>query len=156
MRIKSGKYIKSVASNDYNYTFDKQTGYFARWGKTREDDPVMAPGFEILDWELSTICDNNCRFCIPRGFKVFTYDGKKDISDIKINDIVLSYNEKTHVTEYQSVTNVYSRYYEGDIICIETEDGGYLEITPNHQIYIKNKGWVEAKDISDSDEVISI
>lgn len=63
MRIKSGKYIKSVASKDYNYTFDKQTGYFARWGKTKGDDPVMAPAFEILDWEISTICDNNCPFC---------------------------------------------------------------------------------------------
>lgn len=26
---------KLLKSNDYNFVFDKQTGFFARWGKTQ-------------------------------------------------------------------------------------------------------------------------
>ena len=63
MKIKNTAYTKVVESETYYYVFDKQTGYFVRWGETKDDDPVMAPGFEILDWEISTICDNNCRYC---------------------------------------------------------------------------------------------
>jgi radical SAM protein with 4Fe4S-binding SPASM domain len=49
---------KIVKSSGYNYTFDKQTGFFARWGKTQQDDPVMSTlGPEIADIEISTICN---------------------------------------------------------------------------------------------------
>lgn len=56
---------KHVRSESYNYSFDKVTGRFARWGKTQEDDPHMAPAPEILDLEISTggDCLGNCPFC---------------------------------------------------------------------------------------------
>lgn len=50
--------IKVVKSSKYNYVFNKTTGFFARWGETKEQDPVMAPfGPEIADIEISTICN---------------------------------------------------------------------------------------------------
>jgi len=57
--------VKMIRSEDYNYNFDKKTGYFARWGKTLDDDPQFSPiGPEILDLELSVNgCPNNCKFC---------------------------------------------------------------------------------------------
>lgn len=60
--------MKAVKSPAYNYIFDTQTGFFARWGQTKDDDPVMSPfGCEIADIEISTIChgvDNKvCEFC---------------------------------------------------------------------------------------------
>lgn len=49
---------KIVASPYYNYVFDKETGYFARWGETKEQDPWMSPlGPEIADIEISTVCN---------------------------------------------------------------------------------------------------
>lgn len=49
--------IKRLRSKDYNYNFDDQTGLFARWGKTLDDNPTHSPvGNEILDIEVSTIC----------------------------------------------------------------------------------------------------
>lgn len=49
---------KIVGSQYYNYTFDKQTGFFARWGKTQDDDPIISPlGPEIADIEISTVCN---------------------------------------------------------------------------------------------------
>jgi len=49
---------KVVMSPEYNYIFDKETGFFARWGKTKEDDPKMSVfGPEIADIEISTVCN---------------------------------------------------------------------------------------------------
>jgi len=64
------KRYKIVRSENYNYNFDRVTGEFARWGKTLEDDPLMAPAPEILDLEISTICYKNCRFCYKSNTSV--------------------------------------------------------------------------------------
>ena len=64
MKIKENKTHKTVSSLNYNYIFNKQTGFFARWGKTKEDDPNYSPfGPEILDIEVSEICNMGCTFC---------------------------------------------------------------------------------------------
>lgn len=63
LMIAESKNIKIIRSEDYNYTFNKVTGSFARWGKTKDDDPVMAPSPEIADIEISTICNMKCKAC---------------------------------------------------------------------------------------------
>jgi hypothetical protein len=56
--------IKTVRTENYNYNFDTTNGYFERWGKTLKDDPHYSPcGPEILDVEISTICNQGCKFC---------------------------------------------------------------------------------------------
>jgi len=59
------KRFKFVRTEGYNYNFDRKTGEFIRWGKTLEDDPIMAPlGPEIADIEVSSgKCSGNCKFC---------------------------------------------------------------------------------------------
>ena len=48
---------KAFLSRDYNYVFMYDDGFFARWGKTKDDDPSFSPiGPEILDIEVSTVC----------------------------------------------------------------------------------------------------
>jgi len=56
---------KLLRSENYSYDFSKVTGFFARWGKTVEDDPDFSPfGPEIMDLEISVNgCPNNCPFC---------------------------------------------------------------------------------------------
>lgn len=56
MKVYNTDKLRICKSDDYNYVFDKVTGYFARWGKTKEDDPQVAPMPEILDIEVTTIC----------------------------------------------------------------------------------------------------
>ncbi len=84
VQIKNTPEIKCVRSKGYNYNFDKKSGYFERYGCTKEDkdDPVMAPMFEILDYEISTECKNNCTFC----YKSNTSNGTTiDLSTFKKN-----------------------------------------------------------------------
>ena len=59
---------KVVKGLTYNFVFDCETGFFARWGKTHDDDPLYSPGGpEIADIEISTICSGpfgkRCTFC---------------------------------------------------------------------------------------------
>jgi hypothetical protein len=55
--------LKKFRSPGYNYNFDTQTGFFARWGNTPEEDPQMAPFPEIADIEISTVCHQMCKAC---------------------------------------------------------------------------------------------
>lgn len=68
--------MKTVKTPEYNYVFNEKTGFFARWGKTQDDDPDMSPlGPEIADIEVTTKCFGPggvlCKFCyksnIPSG-----------------------------------------------------------------------------------------
>ncbi len=64
-----GKNQKVLKSDTYNFVFNKDSGFFARWGKTKEEDPAYSPvGPEIADIEISTICKGVkgvgiCKFC---------------------------------------------------------------------------------------------
>jgi hypothetical protein len=68
--------VKCVRSKNYNYNFDKNSGFFMRWGKTIKDDPEVAPFPEILDIEVSEICggipnlrgvETPCTFCYKKN-----------------------------------------------------------------------------------------
>lgn len=55
MNIIEDQNKKIVKSLRYNYVFDKNNGFFARWGITKEDDPEFSPfGPEIADIEISS------------------------------------------------------------------------------------------------------
>lgn len=72
---------KYFRSPDYNYNFNKITGFFARWGKDLDIDPEMAPSPEIADIEITTSCNgvmNNgkrkvCGFCYKSNTPKGTY-----------------------------------------------------------------------------------
>ncbi len=56
--------MKFFRSTVYNYNFNKEYGFFMRWGRNFEDDPKYSPlGPEILDIEISTICHRVCPWC---------------------------------------------------------------------------------------------
>ena len=66
------KKIKKVKHPGYNYIFEKDSGFFARWGATLKDDPQLSPvGPEIVDIEVSTICNGpfgkRCFMCYKNG-----------------------------------------------------------------------------------------
>jgi MoaA/NifB/PqqE/SkfB family radical SAM enzyme len=76
---------KRFRSDNYNYDFNMVTGYFERWGATKDDDPTYSPfGGEILDLEVSSICSMGCPFCYkgntPNG-KHMSFETFKDIID---------------------------------------------------------------------------
>lgn len=82
--------IKAIKSKNYNSIFDLDTGNFARWGKTYDDDPSFCPfGPELLDIEISTICSGSptsgpCSHCYKSNTskgKNMSFDTFKKIFD---------------------------------------------------------------------------
>ena len=64
MQILETSREKLVKSEDYNSYFNKETGFFARWGVNKEQDPLYAPMPEILDLEISAgKCMGQCPEC---------------------------------------------------------------------------------------------
>jgi hypothetical protein len=67
--VGENKKTKFFRSENYNYNFSKETGYFERWGKTKSEDPIFAPAPEILDLEITSgKCSGSCLFCYKGNF----------------------------------------------------------------------------------------
>lgn len=86
-----GKY-KIASSEDYNSCLDSESGFFFRFGKTKDEDPDFAPAPEILDIEVTTICEGvvsgskraPCKFCYKsntKNGKNMSFDTFKKILD---------------------------------------------------------------------------
>nr|WP_232369534.1 polymorphic toxin-type HINT domain-containing protein [Leptospira abararensis] len=91
------------------------------------------------------------RTCFTAGTKVHTNDGLKNIEDIQVGDMVLSWNEKTGEREYKVVTELFlheiNQLYE-----VKTTKGTTLETTWNHPFWVVDKkAWVEVKDLQVGD-----
>ena len=61
-------FTKTCQGPNYNYSFMKDTGFFARWGRYKRNNPSFSPiGPELLDVEITTSCDGvngqPCAFC---------------------------------------------------------------------------------------------
>ena len=77
LKIIDNKRYKLCSSSDYNFIFNKDTGYFARWGKYSSEDPEYGPSPEILDLEISSgnigskeeICKGKCSWCYKKTTK---------------------------------------------------------------------------------------
>jgi radical SAM protein with 4Fe4S-binding SPASM domain len=65
--------FKTVISDNYNYSFNKIEGTFYRWGSTMDEDPDCAPSPELIDIEISTICNRQCAFCYKSNGPVGVY-----------------------------------------------------------------------------------
>ena len=94
--------------------------------------------------------------CFVAGTLVSTNNGFINIENIKIGDIVLSYNEKTKQNEYSKVAQtmihatveqIYSIYIEDDVI----------KATGIHKFYIKNNNknsWIQVQNLQKDNEVL--
>ena len=154
---KQGESIKVLQSQDYNYVFNLENGFFARWGATQDDDPSWSPfGPEIMDIEISDgeSCPMTCAFCSPAGTLVNTPNGKVAIENLVVKDLVVGFDTQFNTPKIQEIEEVYSRQYTGELICIELDNGRVLKLTPEHEVFTKNRGWIMSKELSVTDEIV--
>ncbi len=84
--------FKVLKSPNYNFFFDKRSGFFIRFGKTKEDDGDPSLGLpEILDFEVSTKCSgvsmsgnkaSPCRFCYKSNNNSGSYMSTEDFTKV--------------------------------------------------------------------------
>lgn len=62
-RVIQNDRVKILRSENFNYNFDKLTGYTQTFGRTKENDVKVWPFPLIADIEISTSCNRNCIAC---------------------------------------------------------------------------------------------
>lgn len=97
--------------------------------------------------------------CLRSNTLIVTNKGYKKIQDIKIGDIVKSYNYKTQKEEFKPVINTWKNLIKSNsythFLEIELENGSILQVTPNHKIYTK-RGMIRADELKLTDDILSV
>jgi hypothetical protein len=88
--------------------------------------------------------------CFVAGTKIHTAKGLKAIEEIKIDDYVLSWNERTGKNDYMKVLNTFVRTTNA-IYKLELDDKTIIETTWDHPFWVAGKGWVKTKDLKTTD-----
>jgi len=94
--------------------------------------------------------------CLPGDVLITTKDGVKRIDEINLGDEVYTYNHDNGKIELEQVTFSSKTRENADVIKIELDDGTELELTPDHKVYTKNRGYVNASNISYDDIIVRI
>ncbi len=94
---------------------------------------------KFVDWEedIQSVSD---KFLLG-------YFSKKDNLKIK------SYNTETNEIEYKSFENIIFTKFVDELIIIEA-GGKIIKCTPEHKVYTKNRGYVMAKNLIETDELL--
>ena len=100
------------------------------------------------------ICNITKKGCFVAGTLVKTKDGYKRIEEIEEGDIVYSFDELNNEIVLREVKNLITNKVEESIkIQIQNKE---IETTSGHLFYVKNKGWIEAKEVSKGDILITL
>jgi len=93
--------------------------------------------------------------CLQKNTLIITNLGKKTIEEIVNNKEklkVLTFNEEKEKLEWKEIKDYFNNGKK-ELLKIELEDGSFLKCTKEHKIYTKNRGWVEAKNLNEEDEL---
>ena len=128
-------------------------------------------GFQLADLETSytlkvefACADGNIRYaeintpeglCFVEGTEVLTETGLVNIEDIKPGMKVYSYNEVADRAELKEVLSVSENYTQEEIYSVYV-DGEVIESTDVHPYYVKDKGYVAAKELKAGDVLVDV
>jgi hypothetical protein len=116
--------------------------------KNKENSDILKANFDLL------IADE----CFSYDTKITTNKGEIKIGDIVEKNLdvdVLSYNHETKKTEYKKIFRKLSKKTD-TILQIKLRNGVFIECTPNHKIYVKDKGYVRSDKIKSNDYVFEL
>ena len=107
--------------------------------------------------EFKTVSTNPC---ITGDTKILTDKGNINICDIVKNGIknykIKTYNKDIGEIEDANIIFGDKTRKDVDIIEIKLDDGEKLQLTPDHLVYTKNRGYVEAVHLTENDIIIKI
>jgi len=69
---------------------------------------------------------------------------------------IYSYNIKENKIEKDIIVNGALTHKKANIIRITLENGDNLDLTPDHKIFTRNRGWIEAGKLTENDILIKI
>ena len=93
--------------------------------------------------------------CFPKGTKILTPTGEKELQNLCAGDIITSYNRHTKNIENKPVVNI-MKHKAHDIVRIKLKSGQIMFCTKNHPFFVRNKGWVSAENLRGDDYVMQL
>ena len=92
--------------------------------------------------------------CFVAGTKVSTPNGYKNIENIQVGDIVYSMNLETMQVEEKTVERLRITENRCTVTYLISTGTDYIESTPNHRFYVKDKGWIDACELELGDILV--
>lgn len=111
---------------------------------------------ESIDVKITDYCTMGCKFCFTPETKILTVNGKKQISAIRIGDKVYAKDLNKNKIVQETVTNIFNRFIEEEIVKITLANNDIIQCTTNHKLYTKNRGWVMASELLITDDLENI
>ncbi len=144
---KVNEYVATNKAEGFNYTFLDETSFYSM------DTEYQVVAYTDDNRKIDEILVSYV-YCFVKGTKVKTETGFKNIEDIKIGDKVYSYNLNNNSLELKKVLNTIK---SNTIDTYKVTIGGKtVEMSPKHQLYIIDKGWVRAYDLNVNDKLLDV
>ena len=140
-------YVATNKSEKFEYSFEDNTNVM----ESGTEYKVIAYTEDGREIDESIF---NYDYCFVAGTKVKTENGFKNIEDIKVGEIIYSYNLDNNNLELKKVLDtIKSSTIDTYKVTIGDKE---VEMSPKHQIYIIDKGWVRAYNLKVGDKLLDI
>ena len=102
--------------------------------------------------------DSSAVACFKKNTKVLTNKGYVNIQDIKVNDLVMSYNIESNNNEYSIVIKTFEHKDTKDYLYKITSKSIVIEATSKHPICIKNNEleYIETEKLKINDKLVDL
>ena len=95
--------------------------------------------------------------CFVKDSQVLTPDGYKNIQDLKENDIIINYCEKSKTFKQDIVVTLHKNLIMTSLETVyhlEFDNGKTIDVTGNHK-FLTNLGWIRADELTEDHEIIN-
>lgn len=112
---------------------------------------------------LFTLCNQMVNFlgCFTDDTRIVLSDGttptiRQMLDSGETSWVVKSYDPKTNEVVDAIMDNLHKTRTVDEYMELEFEDGDIVKCTPDHKFYTYNRGWVEARDLTEDDDVANL
>lgn len=149
--LTNGKYILGDLGKVYGYQLRNFAGIFdqLKWIINTMKNNPLATKKTVTYINPADKYQQALTPCFTEDTLINTSKGYKKIIDIKENDLVL-----VKEGDYKRVYKKMKTPYEGTLIGLDIKGRrDILKCTPNHEFFVKDKGWVDALFLEEGDYV---
>lgn len=121
--------------------------------KNTKNGEAQIPFNEFIEGVVCIMVDE----CLAPGTMVMTPTGEALIESLSTGDKVISFNEESKSFVVDEVVKLHTNLSKSESVEMyefEMEDGSKIQITGNHEV-LTDRGWVEARDLNEGDNIVS-
>lgn len=150
--------ISVIRSKISEYSAELPGLWAAYWAAKAAEEAARAAAAAATGNSSSTAQNNSIVACFKKNTKVLTNKGYVNIQDIKVNDLVVSYNIDSNKNEYSKVIKTFEHKDTKDYLYKITSKSIVIEATSKHPICIKNNKieYVETEILKTNDKLVDI